>query len=285
VASLMGRSIASIVLVVMLSPSIASAHVGQGSAGIVDSGGISARSSVHYKSSLPVADLAGGAPIAASTSTGDTTPITTTGEAITPQDSFDPLDAPAPCTRRRIGGSVAWDYCNPSPAPDAVADTDGGGGRNRPPPPSPEVLAASAVDRAIALAPTPELEISPGHTGLTGLDSYFWLADPPETITATAAVPGLTVVAEARPVEFVWDFGDGNDKVTHDAGRPWTRRRPGSISHLYETKGDYDVGVEVIWEARWAVAGGGWTSLGYFSNSDSRPYPVQEMIAMLVRAR
>ena len=135
------------------------------------------------------------------------------------------------------------------------------------------------------MAPTPQLEIAPGRKGLTGLDSYFWLADPPETITATASVPGLTVIAEARPVEFVWDFGDGTDKVTNEPGRPWTWGRPGSISHLYETKGNYQVGVEVIWEARWAVVGGSWTSLGYFSNADSRPYPVQEMIAMLVRPR
>jgi hypothetical protein len=135
------------------------------------------------------------------------------------------------------------------------------------------------------LAPAPELKVTPETKGLTGLDSYFWIADPPEPITATASIPGLTVVAEARPVEFVWSFGDGSDKVTHDPGRPWTRARPGTVSHLYETKGKYDISVEVIWEARWAVLGGSWTSLGYFSTSDEEPYEVQEMIAMLVSAR
>jgi hypothetical protein len=158
-------------------------------------------------------------------------------------------------------------------------------GRRRPPPPSPEQLAAIAADRAMDLAQDPELEIAPSRIGLTGLDSFFWLAEEPRPIQATASAGGLSVTAEARPVQYVWDFGDDTDKVTEDPGRPWTRWRDGSVAHMYETRARYDVAVEVVWSARWRIGAGTWVPLGFFSNSDSREYPVRQMIAMLVRSR
>ena len=157
-------------------------------------------------------------------------------------------------------------------------------GRRRPPPPSPEQLAAIAADRAMDLAQNPELEIAPSRIGLTGLDSFFWLAEEPRPVQATASAGGLSVTAEAQPVQYVWDFGDDTDKVTEDPGRPWTRWRDGSVAHMYETRARYDVAVEVVWSARWRIGAGTWVPLGFFSNSDSREYPVRQMIAMLVPA-
>lgn len=157
--------------------------------------------------------------------------------------------------------------------------------RGRPPRPSPEELARIAADRAIALAPEPRLRRAPRAVGLTGLASFFWLAERPRPITATAGVPGLTVTAQARPVQFVWAFGDGDEKVTRKPGRRWRPQRRGNISHVYETRGRYRTAVEVIWEARWRIARGPWRPLGYFSNSDARRYRVRQAIAVLVRAR
>jgi hypothetical protein len=168
-------------------------------------------------------------------------------------------------------------------APDET--TPDGKRRRRPRPPSPEELARIAADRAIALAPKPKLRVAPRAIGLTGLPSYFWLAQRPRAITASAGVPGLTVTAQARPVQFVWDFGDGADKVTRKSGRRWRTRRPGNIAHVYETRRRYRVGVEVIWEARWRLGAGVWRPLGYFSNSDSRRYRVRQVVAVLVRNR
>jgi len=83
----------------------------------------------------------------------------------------------------------------------------------------------------------------------------------------------------------VWDFGDGSESVTSHHGRRWTRRRAGNIDHTYEVHGRYVLTVDVIWEARWRIGPGAWRHLGYFSNSDSRPYPVRQVIAMLVKPR
>lgn len=160
-------------------------------------------------------------------------------------------------------------------------------GPRRPParrrPPDPEQLALQAFDRVIALAPQPELDVAPATMGLTGLPSYFWVDSRPSLVTARASAGPLTVTAEARPARYLWDFGDGATKTTAHPGTPWTKTRPGDIAHLYETKGRYDVSVEIVWAARWRVSGGAWRDLGYFSTSGSRPYPVREIIAMLVR--
>lgn len=156
--------------------------------------------------------------------------------------------------------------------------------RHKPRPPSPEELARQAADRAISLAPKPKLRVAPRAIGLTGLASYFWLAQRPRPITATAGIPGLTVTAQARPVQFVWHFGDDAEKVTRKSGRRWRRRRAGNISHVYETRGRFRPSVEVIWQARWRIGGGAWRPLGYFSNSDARRYRVRQVVAVLTRS-
>jgi hypothetical protein len=159
---------------------------------------------------------------------------------------------------------------------------------SRPPrkrPPSPDEIARRLADRAISLAPRPRLRFAPARRGLTGLPSFFWLGERPRPIRATAGAGGVIVTAEARPVQFVWTFGDGTDHATRGSGRRWTRRRPGTIRHTYEGKGRYAAQVEVIWEARWRLAFGAWRSLGYFSNSATRNYRVRSVIPVLVKPR
>jgi hypothetical protein len=149
--------------------------------------------------------------------------------------------------------------------------------------PSLEELVRTAADRAIALAVKPQLKVAPDGVGLTGLPSYFWLAVPPRPISATASAGGITVIAEAFPAQFLWTFGDGDDLVTTTSGRPWTRDLPGNIDHTYETRGRFELSVEVVYRARWRIDGGPWQSLGFFSTSDSRTYPVRQVVAVLVQ--
>jgi hypothetical protein len=152
-------------------------------------------------------------------------------------------------------------------------------------PPNPEDVARALADRTIALAPRPQLRFAPARRGLTGLPSYFWLAQRPQPIVARAGAGSVTVTAEARPVQFVWNYGDGTDHATRGPGRRWTKKRLGTIKHTYEGKGRYPLEVEVIWQARWRMSLGPWRSLGYFSNSTSRTYRVRSMVPVLVRAR
>ena len=135
----------------------------------------------------------------------------------------------------------------------------------------------------MAVAETPELRIAPSRIGLTGLRSFFWLDHAPPTVWATASVPGILVTAEARPVRYGWDFGEGDVLTTTNVGRAWSRRKPGSISHTYERRGRYEVQVQAVWEARWRVGSGSWVHLGYFTNSRARDYPVRQLVGRLTR--
>jgi hypothetical protein len=150
-------------------------------------------------------------------------------------------------------------------------------------PPDPEALALEAFDRMIALAPEPELRVSPATIGLTGLPSYFWVDNRPSFLRARASAGPVGIMAEARATSYLWDFGDGATRATRHPGRPWTSAQKGNVGHLYETKGRYETTVEIVWAARWRLNGGPWRDLGYFSTADSERYAVREIVGMLVR--
>ncbi len=149
---------------------------------------------------------------------------------------------------------------------------------------TPEELALVAADRAVSIAPDPDLRVSPRHIGLTGLRTFLWMR-PPRPIHATASVPGLTVTAYAQPHRYVWSFGDGARRTTTHPGRRWTRRRPGNIGHTYERKGSYQLAATIVWRATWNVNGGPARPLGTFTTTTQRPYRVREVIPILVRWR
>jgi hypothetical protein len=86
-------------------------------------------------------------------------------------------------------------------------------------------------------------------------------------------------------VQYVWNYGDGADLATRGPGRRWTKRRAGTIKHVYEGKGRYPLEVEVIWQARWRIGSGPWQQLDYFSNSATRNYRVRSLVPVLVKPR
>jgi hypothetical protein len=154
---------------------------------------------------------------------------------------------------------------------------------HKPVPPTPEQIGRIAADRAVALAPKPHMKLAPSRVALTGLPSYFWLRPKPHAIVARAQAGALVVVAQARPVQYVWNFGDGRSLTTTRPGRRWTKKRRGNVSHLYETRGRYTLRARIIWEARWRTLGGRWAHLGYFSTSSSRGYGVRQVLAVLTK--
>ncbi len=161
---------------------------------------------------------------------------------------------------------------------EAVADAPRGRGPRAPQPPSP----ARIMDRVIELVAAPQLELAPSAIGLTGLETYVWV-ERPAPVSVAAAAGATRVEARASASRYLWDWGDGEDTLTYEPGRPWSRYSSGSIGHVYETRGRYDLSVEVVWEAQWRINGGPWEALGFFSLSDSVDYPVRQVQARLTR--
>ena len=162
--------------------------------------------------------------------------------------------------------------------PAEVTDGPRGRGPRAPQPPSP----ARIIDRVIELVAAPELGIAPSVIGLTGLETYVWV-ERPAPVSVAASAGATTVEARAAATQYLWDWGDGSDTLTYHPGRAWSRYREGSIGHLYERHGRYDLSVEVVWEAQWRINGGAWRGLGFFSLPDSVDYPVRQVQARLTR--
>ena len=192
------------------------------------------------------------------------------------------------CTATNLGQGFSYSFANgvecasfSAPVPGEPVRRNG----RKPRPPSAAQIAAALFDRTIALAPEPQLEVAPSRIGLTGLRTFVWLDESPRPIVATASAGATTVTAVATPARFVWDFGEGQVRSTSDAGTRWTPRQRGSVGHMYQASGRYDLSVDVLWSAQWRSGTGPWQPLGTFSTSDSRPYLVREVIAWLARRR
>ncbi len=163
--------------------------------------------------------------------------------------------------------------------PDQAPEQRDGRGPRGPQPPGPGRI----IDRVIELVAAPELEIAPSEIGLTGLETYVWIEEP-RPVGVTAAAGGTTVEARAFPTQYLWDWGDGNDTLTSSPGRAWSEYSPGTIEHVYESIGRYELSVEVVWEAQWRINGGGWQALGLFSLGDRVDYPVRQVQSRLTRS-
>jgi hypothetical protein len=155
------------------------------------------------------------------------------------------------------------------------------------------------------------LELAPGRIeaspvaargGLTGADSWFWLAPAPRRQVLSISLRGESVSISAEPgVE--WRFGDGAS-LLGGPGRPYAPGPPpaDSVRHLYETRclpgdagrnpyvlascgaGGYAVEALVHWSisfvASGAVSASG--SLPDRTTSTGISYPVSEARGFLV---
>jgi len=252
-----------------------SPHNADGFASIYDGGGVTTNAERGYAATHSAATSNPGSMSAAHLDAGHGRPVALIPHSCVPVSSGG-VDLSYVFTEGAPGDCASFS----APVPLAAQGSGRGGIAV-----TPAELAGIAIDQAMALAERPQVEIAPSRVGLTGLPSFFWLAREPQRASATATVPGLAVTAEAYPVQYVWEFGDGTTDVTAHHGRRWTRRRPGSIRHTYETRARYEVVVEVIWQARWRVNSGAWQPLGYFTTESSVAYPVRQVASVLVRGR
>jgi hypothetical protein len=114
--------------------------------------------------------------------------------------------------------------------------TAGGGGAPGGPGLNPAAIAAAIAAR---------LELFPGRIqtsppvnggGLTGADSWYWLAPSPRRKVLSISLRGERVTVSAEP-SIEWRFGDGAGLVG-GPGRPYSPGPPpaDAIRHLYETR-------------------------------------------------
>jgi len=181
-----------------------------------------------------------------------------------------------------------------------VAGT-GGGWRWFPTPPqgfggtglTPAVLAQQALSRMRLSPPGIGMAPSPGSTGLVGLPVWLWTAPSATTwgpVSATAAVPGLSVTATARVRQISWAMGDGDTVACTTPGTPYTPSLGSGPSptcgYVYpESSHDQPGGVFVVtatttWAVTWAGGGqSGALTVTRTSTTDVRISELQVLVS------
>ncbi|MFL5958667.1 MAG: hypothetical protein ACJ75G_00165 [Gaiellaceae bacterium] len=114
--------------------------------------------------------------------------------------------------------------------------TAGGGGAPAGPGVNPAAIAAAIAARLELFPGRIQASPSVSRGGLTGADSWFWLAPAPRREVLSISLRGERVSVSADP-SIEWRFGDGAVLVG-GAGRPYTAGPPpaDAIRHLYETR-------------------------------------------------
>jgi hypothetical protein len=102
----------------------------------------------------------------------------------------------------------------------------------------------------------------PTARGLVGLETWFWLAPAPVTITVHLRFGATDYVVTATPRGADWDFGDGTSAHVADPsgfGTPYPQRS--QVTHTYEahSRAGYAVGAAVRYDVSWTALVGGRT--------------------------
>ena len=109
-------------------------------------------------------------------------------------------------------------------------------------------------------APDVSVAANPARVGLVGLDTWFWLAPGPMTLTVDETYLGTRYVVTAKPIAAGWDFGDGNSLQSTDSsgfGRAYPARSP--VTHTYEahSQAGYAVRAVIRYDVTWSAIAGG----------------------------
>lgn len=104
--------------------------------------------------------------------------------------------------------------------------------------------------------PPSVIHSSPDGWGVSQRKTGFWADSSAREFDMTLL--GVPVRVRATPVEYRWDFGDGQSETTNSAG---TRPREGedpSFAHVYRKAGTYTVRLTTVYRGEFSVDGGGW---------------------------
>lgn len=158
-------------------------------------------------------------------------------------------------------------------------------------PANPAELRAEARERLVF--PRLRLRFNPENEAyVNDPPTWLWIDSSQWTpITATAAVPGVSVTVVATPIRVTWSMGDGSEPlVCNGPGQPFDPRRPAKeqqtdCSHVFKRAsygapgGVFKVKATVQWQVAWSVSGavGGGQLDGHGQESEEFPLRVVEV--------
>lgn len=159
----------------------------------------------------------------------------------------------------RPGPGLICDYeedgkgvpCPPNMPDPPEAPEDDGGGSVAPPVPSESDFASFQI-------PPSTPHALPVDWTVTGKPTAFW-ADA-SVRTFSAELLGFPLQVRATPIEFHWDFGDGNSTSTTSPGQEPSHPQNGSITHTYSTKGERTVTLTTVYTGEYSY-GSGWSTI------------------------
>jgi hypothetical protein len=135
--------------------------------------------------------------------------------------------------------------------------------------PSPAQLAAQALNQL--RLPAPKIEANPTGDQLVSLPTWMWLDRASwGDVSATAAVPGVSVTAVAKPTSVTWTMGDGGSVTCTGPGSPFAaggnpKAASPDCGYTYHQSSAgqpsqaFPVTAIVSWTVTWAGAGQGGT--------------------------
>lgn len=147
------------------------------------------------------------------------------------------------------------------------------------------VNAFDIAERLVRDLPYPPATVgtNPQTRGLTGLETWFWVAGYTGAPLADTVMQfGLRVDVEAVPASVSWDYGDGTTARGLGLGSAPPHRS--TVAHTFEVRGRpaFTVRALVMLSVRWRLNGGPWQALDPVVRTATRAYPVVESRAALV---
>ncbi len=122
--------------------------------------------------------------------------------------------------------------------------------------------------------------VVPDGIGLAGAQSFVDVVPPDPLVTSLVSpVTGVVIDVEIRVVAVAIEWGDGAVVTIPESQFDLFAPHPeGVVGHRWETMGDYVMGVDYVWSARWRVGGGPWQVVAVPDTQWSSPYRVDEIV-------
>lgn len=120
----------------------------------------------------------------------------------------------------------------------------------------PVEIVITASDLLELIPASPEILMDRGPFGLKNAHTNFYASNhTPQTVTQTMFDQEVTITA--TPIEYRWDYGDGDSLVTELPGHPVdVFNTETDTSHQYTDTGLYSVGLTTVFEGTYQVDGG-----------------------------